>query len=398
MSRVIAHIDLNAFFVTCEILRDPSLKGKSLIVGHTGRSGIVSTCSYEARAKGIHSGQPTFQALKCDPDAIVIEPHYRDYEVYSRSFFSYVRGYVKDLEVASIDECYCDMTEVLSSQKDPVAFLRAMQFDLYKQTGLTCSIGVAPTKWLAKMASDMKKPMGLVVLPRRDIAKVLYPLPIESFWGIGKKTAPRLREKGIATIGDLAKAIQTNETEMEKEFGKFFATVKEWVSGKGSDTIETEAWDPKSIGVSHTLMYDSRGYAEVSKTLHDLCVEVERRAQKEGKVGRGVTLHVKDTAFKSHTKAGSLEEPTRNAEKLFAVVSNLYQKHYEDLEVRLVGVTLEKVGDMAHQTVQMSLWNYAQYEEMDQTKLLIAELNRKLDKPQLIRASEAKKKGKPKNG
>lgn len=393
MARIIAHIDLNAFFVTCEVLTNPSLKGKPLIVGHTGRSGIVSTCSYEARAKGVHSGQPTFQALKCCPEAIVIEPHFRLYEVYSRSFFSYVKTYVKDIEVASVDECFADMTDVLSKQKDPVAFLRAMQFDLYKQTGLTCSIGVAPTKWLAKMASDMKKPMGLVFLRRRDLEKVLYPLPIESFWGIGKKTAPRLREQGINTIGDLHRRILEDEPTMQKEFGKFFHTVKEWIEGRGSDVIQTEPDDPKSIGVSHTLSFDRTGFHEVDKTLHDLCLEVQRRAEKEGKVGRGVTLHVKDTAFKGHSKTTSFDEPTRDAERLYAAVSRLYQASYEDLEVRLVGVTLEKIGDMAHQEVQMSLWNYEQYEEMDQTKLLIAELNRKLEKPTLIRASQAKKKG-----
>ena len=393
MARIIAHIDLNAFFVTCEVLTNPSLKGKPLIVGHTGRSGIVSTCSYEAREKGVHSGQPTFQALKCCPEAIVIEPHFRLYEVYSRSFFSYVKSYAKDIEVASVDECFADMTDVLSKQKDPVAFLRAMQFDLYKQTGLTCSIGVAPTKWLAKMASDMKKPMGLVFLRRRDLEKVLYPLPIESFWGIGKKTAPRLREQGINTIGDLHRRILEDEPTMQKEFGKFFHTVKEWIEGRGSDVIQTEPDDPKSIGVSHTLSFDRTGFHEVDKTLHDLCLEVQRRAEKEGKVGRGVTLHVKDTAFKGHSKTTSFDEPTRDAERLYAAVSRLYQASYEDLEVRLVGVTLEKIGDMAHQEVQMSLWNYEQYEEMDQTKLLIAELNRKLEKPTLIRASQAKKKG-----
>ena len=391
MSRIICHIDLNAFFVTCEVLRDPSLKGKPVIVGHTGRGGIVSTCSYEARAKGVHSGQPTFQALKCCPEAIVVAPHYKDYEVYSRSFFSYVRNYTQIIEVASIDECYCDMTEALRGVKDPVAFLRDMQFELYKRLGLTCSIGVAPTKWLAKMGSDMKKPMGLVFLRRRDLEKTLYPLPIESFWGIGKKTAPRLRAMGLTTIGELAKACQRDDEALMKELGKFYFTVKDWALGKGSDVVHTEDEDPKSVGVSHTLMRDCVGFAEVESTLRELCDEVERRAAKEKKVGRGVTLHVKDTAFKAHSKTTGFDEPTRDAKHLFAAVSALYKAHYEDLEVRLVGVTLEKLGEMAHESVQMSLWNYEQYEEMDQTKLLIAELNRKLDKPVLTRASEAKK-------
>lgn len=388
------HIDLNAFFATCEVLRDPSLKGKPLIVGHVGRSGIVSTCSYEARQYGVHSGQPTFQALKLCPDAVVVEPHFKDYEVYSRSFFSYVRGYTSLIEVASIDECYADMTKALTGVKDVTAFLRAMQFDLKSRTGLSCSIGIAPTKWLAKMASDMKKPMGLVVIRRRNVASLLYPLPIESFWGIGKKTAPALREIGIQTIGDFAAMAEKDDPKLVRMLGKFYKTAKEWVQGYGDDEINMEAFDPKSVGVSHTLMHDSQGYSEVKKTLHDLCLEVSERAKKEGKVGRGMTLHVKDTAFKSHSKSVSFDEPTRDAEFLFAKASVLYRNHYEDLEVRLVGVTLEKLGTMAHEEVQMSLWNYEQYEEMDQTKLLIAELNRKFDKPALSRASQAKKGGK----
>jgi len=391
MSKVIMHIDLNAFFVTCETMRDPSLKGKPVIVGHAGRSGIVSTCSYEARAFGVHSGQPTFQALKLCPDAIIVEPHFHDYEVYSRSFFSYVRRYTQTIEVASIDECYADMTKALSGVKDVVAYLRKMQFDLKNETGLSCSIGIAPTKWLAKMASDMKKPMGLVFLRRRDIPKILYPMPIESFWGIGKKTAPYLRSVGIDTIGDLAKATERDDPLLQRELGKFYSTVKDWVAGRGSDIVNTEEWDPKSVGVSETLMYDSKGYAEIQKTLHDICLEVSRRAKKEGKVGRGVTLHVKDTAFKLHSKASTFDAPTDDAETLFSRVSALYKANYEDMEVRLIGVTLEKLGVLAHEEVQMSLWNYEQYEEMDKTKLLIAELNRKLDKPSIIRGSEAKK-------
>ena len=394
MSKVIMHIDLNAFFVTCETMRDPSLKGKPVIVGHAGRSGIVSTCSYEARAFGVHSGQPTFQALKLCPDAIIVEPHFHDYEVYSRSFFSYVRRYTQIIEVASIDECYADMTKALSGVKDVVAYLRKMQFDLKNETGLSCSIGIAPTKWLAKMASDMKKPMGLVFLRRRDIPKILYPMPIESFWGIGKKTAPYLRSVGIDTIGDLAKATERDDPLLQRELGKFYSTVKDWVAGRGSDIVSTEAWDPKSVGVSETLMYDSKGYAEIQKTLHDICLEVSRRAKKEGKVGRGVTLHVKDTAFKLHSKASTFDAPTDDPETLFSRVSALYKANYEDMEVRLIGVTLEKLGVLAHEEVQMSLWNYEQYEEMDKTKLLIAELNRKLDKPSIIRGSEAKKEKK----
>ena len=388
------HIDLNAFFATCEILRDPSLKGKPLIVGHEGRSGIVSTCSYEARAFGVHSGQPTFQALKLCPQAIVVPPHFSDYEVYSRSFFSYVRTYSNIIEVASIDECYVDMTAALTGVSDPVAYLRDMQFKLKKETGLSCSIGIAPTKWMAKMASDMHKPMGLTFIRRRDMAEILYPLPIESFWGIGKKTSPRLRSMGILTIGDLAKKCEIDDPTLMSLLGKFYATVKDWVQGKGSDIVDTEPWDPKSVGVSQTLMRDCEGLSEVLPALKEICAEVSRRAKKEGKVGKGMTLHVKDTSFKTHSKAYTFADLTDDEETLFQVSTKLYLQYFDDMTVRLIGVTLEKLCIKARQEVQLTIWNYEKYEEEDKTKLLIADFNRKFDKPALKRLSEIKKEKK----
>ena len=388
------HIDLNAFFATCEVLRDPSLKGKPLIVGHEGRSGIVSTCSYEARAFGVHSGQPTFQALKACPQAIVVPPHFSDYEVYSRSFFSYVRTYSNVIEVASIDECYVDMTNALTGVEDPVAYLRNMQFKLKEQTGLSCSIGIAPTKWMAKMASELHKPMGLTFVRRRDMAEILYPLPIESFWGIGKKTSPHLRSLGISTIGDLARRCEVDDPSVMKTLGKFYLTVKEWVSGHGSDVVSTEPCDPKSVGVSHTLMKDCEGISEVLPDLKEICAEVSRRAKKEGKVGKGMTLQVKDTAFKTHSKSYSFSDLIDDEETIFQVATKLYVQHFDQMSVRLIGVTLEKLCIKARQDIQMSLWNYEAYEEQDKTKLLIADFNRKFDKPALKRLSEIKKEKK----
>lgn len=387
------HIDLNAFFATCEVLRDPSLKGKPLIVGHEGRSGIVSTCSYEARKFGVHSGQPTFQALKLCPQAVIVPPHFSLYEVYSRSFFSYVRTYSSVIEEASIDECYVDMTKAMADVTEPTAYLRNMQFKLKEQTGLSCSIGIAPTKWLAKMGSDLRKPMGLTIVRRRDIPTLIYPLPIESFWGIGKKTAPALRSLGILTIGDLARECQADNPSLVRLLGRFYGTVKDWVNGRGDDVVSTEPWDPKSVGVSHTLMRDCEGLSEVLPALKEICAEVSRRAKKEGKVGKGMTLHVKDTSFRTHSKAYTFGELTDDEEALFQVATKLYAQHFDAMTVRLVGVTLERLCIKARQEVQMSLWNYEKYEEEDKTKLLIADLNRKFDKPALKRLSEIKREG-----
>ena len=268
-----------------------------------------------------------------------------------------------------------------------------MQFKLKEQTGLSCSIGIAPTKWLAKMASDLHKPMGLTIIRRREIPSIIYPLPIESFWGIGKKTAPALRSLGIMTIGDLAKQCETDDPSLMRVLGRFYQTVKDWVSGRGDDVVSTEPWDPKSVGVSHTLMRDCEGLSEILPALKEICAEVSRRAKKEGKVGKGMTLHVKDTSFKTHSKAYTFGELTDDEETLFQVACKLYAQNYDAMTVRLIGVTLEKLCIKARQEVQMSLWNYEKYEEQDRTKLLIADLNRKFDKPALKRLSEIKREG-----
>lgn len=392
MSKIIMHIDLNAFFATAEVIRNPALAGKPILIGHAGRSGIVSTASYEARRYGCHSGQPTFQALQKCPQAIIVPPDFDYYQVMSNSFFAYVSKFSPIIERASIDEGYVDMTKALANEKDPVAYLKGLQDGLKKETGLMCSIGIAPTKFLAKMASDMKKPMGLVFLRRKDIPALLYPLPIESFWGIGKKTSPRLREIGISTIGDLAKKANAEDEQLKNELGKFFYVIKDWVNGYGSDVVEVTYADPKSIGNSETLMADSSTLEEVSSVITRLSKEVSSRAKRENKEGYSVVLTVKDTEFHLHSKTSTLNNSTNDADEIEKRVKELYKENYQGLLVRLVGVTLGRLANPSRETIQMSLWNYEQYEAKDQTKLLIDELNRKLKKPALFRGSQINKK------
>ena len=398
MARIIMHIDLNAFFATAEELRNPSLKGQVLAIGSRGRSGIVSTANYEARKYGIHSGQPTFQAEALAKEAkrelIVLPPDFDYYRVMSASFFAYVKRFSTIIEQASIDEAYVDMTEPLSKEKDPVAYLRKMQEGLKKETGLSCSIGIAPTKWMAKMASDMKKPMGLVFLRRRDIPAILYPMPIESFWGIGKKTSPVLRSLGINTIGDLAAHLEGGDPALAKELGKYGEQVLLQIQGRSSDIVDTGPFDPKSVSCSETLMSDITSFAEAAPFLESLCEEVSRRAKEEKKVGTTISLTVKDTSFHLHQKSITLDTPTRSASTLHSVVCRLFKAYFDEkpgLSMRLLGVALGKLEDEVKQTVQMNFWNYGEYEAMDETKLLIAEFNRRYGKDSFKRASEAKK-------
>lgn len=391
MARVIVHIDLNAFFVRCEEIKNPALENKPVAVGREGRAGIVSTCSYEARKFGVCSGMPTFKAKSLCPQLILMPGDYRFYSVMSKTFFKFIRRYTKFVEVASVDECFADFTEAIKGQKDVVGFFRQMQLDLYKETQLKCSIGVSITKFLAKMASDFKKPMGLTIIRKSEIKKYLFPLKIEAMYGIGKKTAPRLRSLGINTIGDLNDRIVKQEKQTIELLGKSEGVIRDWLEGRGSDEIELERDDPKSIGNSTTLPYDTDDYLVIDKYLVDLAQEVSFRAKKEDKLGYTVQIVVKDQGFKSHNKSHTLENPFNDWNTIYQQAKQLFQTNFNSLTVRLVGITLQNLIDLKEMAVQMSLFDYEKYEEESATKLLINEINRSLKKPLLKRASEVDK-------
>ncbi len=381
MSKIILHIDLNAFFVRCEEIKDPSLEGKPVIIGRNGRGGIVSTCSYKAREFGVKSGMPTYQALLKCPKALVLEGDYPYYHEKSLQFFNFINRFTSKVEPASVDECFADFTDVLKNEKEPILFLRKLQKELYKETGLKCSIGVAPTKFLAKMASDMKKPLGLVVIRRKDARKMLSPLPIEDFFGIGKKTSPRLREIGINTIGDLIKRLDDEDYQIKNELGKFYYVIKDWIDGKGNDEINTEPFDPKSVGHSTTLFSDALSVEELEKPLKELSEEVSKDAKKRGKKGKSVQLVLKDSEFKIINRSKKLPEMSNEFEDIFKVALELLKQNYDGRPTRLIGVTLQQLQNPKETYEQLSIFdNYEHIKEENETALLIGELNRQMSK------------------
>ena len=381
MSKIILHIDLNAFFVRCEEIKNPSLEGKPVIIGRNGRGGIVSTCSYASREYGVRSGMPTYQALLKCPDAILIDGDYHYYEQKSREFFSFIKKYTTKVEPASIDECFADFTDVLKEEKEPISYIREMQKELYKETKLKCSIGVAPTKFLAKMASDMKKPNGLVVIRKKDAKAKLSHLPIEDFFGIGKKTSPRLRQIGVNTIGDLIKRINEEDNQIKHELGKFYFVISDWINGKGDDEINTEPWDPKSIGHSTTLLSDAVSLEELEKPLRELSEEVAKDAQKQNKKGKTVQLVLKDNEFKVINRSKRLGQLSNNFDDIFKTALELLKENYDGRPTRLIGVTLQQLKNPKETYEQLSIFdNYEQIKEENQTRLLIGELNRAMHK------------------
>lgn len=382
------HIDLNAFFATAETIIHPEYEGKPLVVGGIGRRGIVSTANYEARKYGIHSAMPTYKAKELCKDLIVVPGHFDLYAKLSDEFFKYVATYSPIIQVASIDECFVDMSEPLSKVKDVEAYLKELQLGLYNKTKLKCSIGIGPTKFLAKMASDMKKPMGITIIRKRDIARMIYPLPIEDMFGIGKKTSPVLRKLGINKIGDL---ITYDQVTLKHVLGRFYYTCMDWLNGKGSDKIETEEHDPKSIGTSRTFEHDTDNYEEIKLMIKWLARDVSNRAKEENKLGTTVQVTIKTCDFRLHTKSVTYVRPTNDYNFILEQALKAYDKFKLNEPIRLVGVTLQNLKSKEETQFQMSLFNYQTYEEENKTKLIINDLNRKMKKDVFKRASEVKK-------
>ncbi len=385
MSKIIMHIDLNCFFARAQVIKEPELEGKPLIIAGTSRRGIVSTASYEARKFGINSAMPTYMALKLCPNVIIRNPDFNLYHDLSQKFFNYVKKYTEIIEIASIDECYADMTECMKDCKDPIAFLKKLQDNLFNETKLMCSIGLAPTKFLAKMASDMKKPMGITIIRRKDIQKLLWPLPIKDMFGIGKKTYPKLEKINIKTIGDFA---LDNQDETKKILGKFYYVLKDWAYGKGSDEVITEASDPKSIGNSTTFLFDTDDYDEIRSMIYQESLDVSKRAEKESKIGYTITLNIKDSDFKMMSKSETIQVPTNSIEDIYNNALKLYDTYFVNKLIRLVGVTLSNLISKKEFYVQMSFFDIEMHKEKCATKILINELNNKCKKNIFMKASE----------
>ena len=392
MSKVILHIDLNAFFATAERLRHPEWKGEPIIVGGETFRGVVSTCSYEARSFGVRSAMPIVEAKRLCPKGHFVPCDFPYYSMLSRSFFAYLREVSPLIEEASIDEGYLDITRQIRKEQDPLSYLKKIQEGLLLRIGLQSSLGVAPTKFLSKMASDMKKPMGITILRRKDLEKLLYPLPISSFFGIGKKSAPILEAHGIKTIGDLKRRFEKEDPFLKAHFGKMYQTLKEEVNGYGDDLVDPSPYDPKSIGHSETFPFDTDEEKRIKEKISELTHLSFLSLEREKKKVKTVQLLAKDSSFHSFTRSHSFEEGVNDEETLKKELLKLYEKNFLGKELRLVGVSFQNLIDSFKETVQMNFWNYGDYEKLDKTKLLVNELNRKLDKPLLKLASKEKKK------
>lgn len=374
--RVILHVDMNSFYASVEMAHDPSLKGKPLAIAGDvkERRGIIVTCSYEARRFGVKTTMPLWEAKKRCPQLIVKAPNFERYRAASMAMFELLNQFTNVVEPVSIDEGYLDITGCYELGS-PITIARTIQTRILDELDLPCSIGIAPNKFLAKMASDMKKPLGVTILRKRDIERVLWPLASGEMHGIGKKTANRLATIGIQTIGDLAKA---NEIQLKQLLGIYGLRLKERANGVDPRPVDPEAAaEFKSIGNSTTLPKDVSNQLELFRVLERLSEKVSIRLKRKNVVAMalGITIRFKDRL--TITRSKKLRNPVQEKEEIFSFAKELLLKNWNGNPIRLLGITGSDLVDEHLAVKQLDLFSFEKEAKKEPLRKVVSELREK---------------------
>ena len=342
-TRTILHADLDAFFAAVEQRDRPELRGRPVIVGGGGPGdrGVVSTASYEARRFGVHSAMPLRTAGRLCPQGVFLPVDGRKYQAEGRRVMAILRRFTPQVQPVSIDEAFLDVTASRALFGDGEAIGRAIKAAVRDEVGLTVSVGVAATKLVAKVASDLRKPDGLVVVPPGEEAAFLAPLPIARLWGVGEKTAVALADYGVVTIGDLA-ALPPDV--LARRLGKHGAALVDRARGIDPDPVATGE-PAKSIGHEHTFGRDTADREAIERTLLGLADGVAGRLRSAGLRAGTVTLKLRDAGFATITRQATLAAPTDLTEPIFETSLALLRRELRGQRIRLVGVTASNLRD-----------------------------------------------------
>lgn len=388
--RVLFHIDLNSFFASAEILKNSALEGQPVVVAGLHRRSVVSTASYEARKYGVHSAMPLLMAQEKCPNLVVVQGDYSWYEELSERFFQYIRKFSPFVEPASIDECYVDVTEQIKQYKRPLDMAWTIQQKVYSELGLPCSIGVGPNKFLAKMASDMRKPMGITVLRKQEVAKKLWPLPISEMWGIGKKSQPLLIAQGIETIGDLANP--DNESKILTLLGKHAYNAIQ--NARGNDTNQlTYTTSVQSISQGTTLDRDIQEYDEIKTVLRRLAKSLSQRAIREDIKGKLISISIRYFDFSNAVRSMGVANYTNDENVLFEHALLLFDRNQNGKPIRHLGIGLASLYSKTNSIDQLSMSLDAQ-ETVESVDQVLAQLNKQIPGIHLTTAAHARRKEK----
>ncbi|OGS52549.1 MAG: hypothetical protein A3J79_07535 [Elusimicrobia bacterium RIFOXYB2_FULL_62_6] len=386
--RYIIHVDMDAFFAAIEQRDDPALRGKPVIVGADPKGGrgrgVVSTCSYEARKSGVRSAMPISEAWRRCPEGFFVRPDFGKYEAASEKIRAIFYSFTPDLEQVSIDEAYLDVTRSYKLFGSPLDVCRLIKARIKTETGLTASVGLAPTKLAAKIASDLEKPDGLVEVRPEGLQSFLRPLDIGRISGLGPKTAAALKERGISTIGQLADA---DPAELFRLFGAGGPRLRELALGLDPREV-CEEGEAKSVGNEITFAADTGSEREIAASLLALCDKVSSRLRGAGVKGRTVTLKIRLEGFETFTRAVTLSFATNYTDVLHRRIIELYSAFRRGAKkVRLLGV---KVSGLMPADEKESLFEAAEDKKRETVHLAVEGIRKKFGPGAIYRAGGKK--------
>jgi DNA polymerase-4 len=382
--RQILHVDMDAFYASVEQHDNPALRGKPVIVGGPSRRGVVTAASYEARPFGVRSAMPMAAAMRLCPQAIVVPGRMDRYVEVSHEVFGVLRMFTPLVEGLSLDEAFLDVTASQSLFGDGETIARKIKQGIFDKTGLRASAGVAPCKFVAKIASDLRKPDGLVVVRESEVRAFLAPLPIERMWGVGVKTAPKLHDAGFHTLGDLATADMRQLHTLLGTWG-----IEAQALARGIDPRNVFPDRPaKSIGAEETFEHDIGDRTSLERHLLAQAGRVARRLCHEQLLGRVVVVKLKYADFTIQSRRKTLPEAVGDTDSIFEVACSLLARFDMKKPVRLTGVS---VSDLCTESSRAPLFPEPVAEKRRKLEQVTAQITDRFGKEGLVRAALIKK-------
>jgi len=352
MERVVLHIDMDAFYASVEQLDHPELRGKPVIVGGSSNRGVVSAASYEARKFGVRSAMPIFQAKKRCPQGIFVPVRMRRYKEMSNQVMEILERYSPSVEQVSIDEAFLDLTGFERLHGSPEQIARRIKEEIRSVLSLSCSLGIAPNKFLAKVASESNKPDGMTIIPSREAGEVAQSLPVGKVPGVGKKTVDRLARLKAITLGDL---LALPEAALLKAVGKFAYTLLEFAKGTDDSPVVSHT-DAKSISSEETFEENTNDFEVLRKELLAQAEEVGRRLRKNALKGSTVTLKLRRADFVRITRSISFSEASDSTNTLYGHALRLLEAVDLSEKFRLIGIAVSGFAKTQSAAEQLKLF------------------------------------------
>ncbi|HEX2088554.1 MAG TPA: DNA polymerase IV [Actinomycetota bacterium] len=357
----ILHVDLDAFYASVEVLKDPGLAGKPVVVGNPSPRGVVLSASYEARARGLHSAMPSMRARRLCPDAVFVPPDFSAYQAYSNRFREILLSFTPVVEPLSLDEAFLDATGAMLLFESPKEMGERIRAAVRSELHIGASVGIGPNKLIAKLASTRAKPDGLLLVAASEVLSFLHPLPVDALWGIGEKTGQTLRRLGIRTVGELAATPRSIlDRVLGESHGASLATL-----ATGGDTRTVVPFEaPKSVSHEETYPRDLDQPDEILREMLALSHRVAARLRAEGYRARTVTLKLRLPSFSTLTRSRTIATPTDLGADIFHIASELFHRLPDGRRrFRLIGVSA--TGLVPAGAEQVALVREGQWEEAE---------------------------------